>query len=1040
MEPEGFSIIPGIGTQLSPPIFIETESSLNPIASHSIVGLTDALAVYSLYAELSPALTIEEISGIIRADSYKADMALETTVQKLADILLPEAEEIGGGDREKLFETIQSLQKQKLENPNLQNLQINSLVGLSNSSIEASATIQGESGLAARYSLLNLNPFVVTGETGLYTRFNTNGDLDICSTTNQDRGLTSQYIEDRAKFLYHLVNPEATISNLESDIDFTDKRLGVAIEADNGMIGVDMDREYWWGTEGQDVFNSVFNTEDDHIYGMGGNDILFGSGGDDYIEGGTGQDTLIGGAGDDTLVGGEGVDTYVISGHDRIIDSGQNNIIFNGELIAGTFEKDNASGSYYFISDTENPDGTPKYKLDFHSPGQLTFSADDSITFVNQTSASAFDENDFGLTLREKAPQDFDIILTGTADHDEMGILDFGTNPAYWQLTYTSFPAGVTSATPFYSEYFPSVIPRLQITGGDSGDFLFGFAGHDEIAGGDGGDIIFGNLGYWNNKEITLPGDPAGDLLDGGSGGDWIQGTGEADQIIGGEGNDFLSGFDENDIIRGDAGNDVLAGGSHADTLSGGDGDDILLGEGYFTGSLALNFDNLALLGVDFTASEAGYYTGYVSRNFTINNNAPNGGDDILWGRAGRDWLDGGVGDDMLDGGTESDTLLGGDGDDWLYGGSGNDWLVGDNGDLTGSGNDYLSGGDNDDLLYGLAGDDILDGGTGNDMLLGGEGEDILVGGEGNDSLEGGAGDDVYNFVAGDGVDTVIDTEGTNNIYLNNVYDINLLNVGYASIGESQVELDSDGQDLYIEYSGTDIVLIKNGRTNDSVHYSLGNDGIIYNNIDLIALIKQTQVGSSDNDYLKGGTGIDWLYGQAGHDYLWGYVGNDQLFGGVGNDHLIGGAGADVLDGGEGRDGADYRDSTSAVTVDLVAGTASGGTAEGDTLLSIENVYGTGYNDTFAGNAEANTLLGYGGDDMLFGNEGNDNLQGGDGQDTLYGGLDNDVLRGGIGGDFLDGGEGRDGADYRDSTSAVAVDLVAGTASGGTAEGDSCCR
>jgi Ca2+-binding RTX toxin-like protein len=207
-----------------------------------------------------------------------------------------------------------------------------------------------------------------------------------------------------------------------------------------------------------------------------------------------------------------------------------------------------------------------------------------------------------------------------------MGILDIGTDQRYWKLMYTSFPAGNPSSVSLYNDFLPTVAPRMKITGGDGSDRLFGFARHDEISGGAGGDIIIGYAGSWNGKDLTMSGDMEGDLLDGGDGGDWIQGSGGVDQLIGGGGNDIISGFDGDDVIRGDAGNDVLAGGSNTDTLSGGDGDDILLGDGYFTGSLALTVDNLPSLGVDLTASSAGYYTGYVSRNFTINNDAPNGG------------------------------------------------------------------------------------------------------------------------------------------------------------------------------------------------------------------------------------------------------------------------------------------------------------------------------------------------------------------------------------------------------------------------------
>ncbi len=141
------------------------------------------------------------------------------------------------------------------------------------------------------------------------------------------------------------------------------------------------------------------------------------------------------------------------------------------------------------------------------------------------------------------------------------------------------------------------------------------------------------------------------------------------------------------------------------------------------------------------------------------------------------------------------------------------------------------------------------------------------------------------------------------------------------------------------------------------------------------------------------------LFGNEGNDNLQGGDGQDGLYGGLGNDVLRGGTGGDILDGGDGRDSADYRDSASAVAVDLAAGTVSGGTSEGDTLLSIENVYGSNYKDTLIGGAENNTLLGFGGNDLLIGLDGSDVLKGGDGDDELRGGLGKDNLSGGLGND-----------------------------------------
>jgi Ca2+-binding RTX toxin-like protein len=114
--------------------------------------------------------------------------------------------------------------------------------------------------------------------------------------------------------------------------------------------------------------------------------------------------------------------------------------------------------------------------------------------------------------------------------------------------------------------------------------------------------------------------------------------------------------------------------------------------------------------------------------------------------------------------------------------------------------------------------------------------------------------------------------------------------------------------------------------------------------------------------------------GTAGDDTLSGGSGNDTLLGLGGNDVLAGLGGADTLDGGAGLDLADYSASPSAVTVNLGAGTASGGDAQGDTLLGIEDVRGSAFADVITGDGNANLLEGGGGDDTLHGGAGNDIL------------------------------------------------------------------
>ena len=57
-------------------------------------------------------------------------------------------------------------------------------------------------------------------------------------------------------------------------------------------------------------------------------------------------------------------------------------------------------------------------------------------------------------------------------------------------------------------------------------------------------------------------------------------------------------------------------------------------------------------------------------------------------------------------------------------------------------------------------------------------------------------------------------------------------------------------------------------------------------------------------------------------------------------------------------DTASYATSSSGVTVSLMTGTGSGGDAEGDTLLNIENLTGSNFDDTLEGNTVNDTLDG----------------------------------------------------------------------------------
>jgi Ca2+-binding RTX toxin-like protein len=126
------------------------------------------------------------------------------------------------------------------------------------------------------------------------------------------------------------------------------------------------------------------------------------------------------------------------------------------------------------------------------------------------------------------------------------------------------------------------------------------------------------------------------------------------------------------------------------------------------------------------------------------------------------------------------------------------------------------------------------------------------------------------------------------------------------------------------------------------------------------------------------------INGTNGNDGLVGTGAPDSIFGLAGNDMLKGGGGADLLDGGTGTDMVFYGDSFAGVTVNLTNGQASGGTAHGDTLVSIEIVFGSAHDDVLTGSSANNELSGGAGDDTLNGGQGADRMDGGDGDDVYF--------------------------------------------------------
>lgn len=545
------------------------------------------------------------------------------------------------------------------------------------------------------------------------------------------------------------------------------------------------------------------------------------------------------------------------------------------------------------------------------------------------------------------------------------------------------------------------------LDGGDGNDILAADSGPNILKGGAGNDYLQG--GYGND---ILNGGSGNDTLDGGDNdNDWdtadysdittaikvdlnvgeeqnTLGSGtdkliSIERVLGGFGNDTLTGWTDDDSdLEGNAGNDSLVGGNADDYFFGGAGNDTLIGgtgndsADYFgTAAVKVNLASVAAQNTVGTGTDllSGIenVSGSLGNDTLLGSTGANG----LWGDAGADSIYGYGGDDTLGGGIDNlaDTLVGGTGDDYYLVNSSTDVItelasegsdivestatnytmanyvedgyLGSGGvNLTGNAlNNDIEGNNTNNKLSGADGNDELSGGKGTDTLSGGNGNDTLDGGIGSDSMAGGAGNDIY--------------------YVDSSSDIITEAVG-------------SGSDTVNSYT-TSYTLSANVENLELLSgYSVGNSYLTYSAIN--------GTGNELNNRITGNDLDNKLMGMAGNDTL---IGND------GDDTLQGGAGNDVLNGGYGTDIAIYTDATAGVKVSLATTalqvTGSAGT---DTLIDIEDLLGSSFNDTLTGSADSN-YIGDGagndsvsagaGDDELYASAGNDTIDGGDGSDTF---------------------------------------------------------
>ncbi|MEP3889644.1 MAG: calcium-binding protein [Hellea sp.] len=831
------------------------------------------------------------------------------------------------------------------------------------------------------------------------------------------------------------------------------------------------------GTNSADVFDG--GTGNNFLYGLGGDDIIT-SLGNDVIDGGTGDDLIeMGGNVFDASTatdGGSGIDTISFS---TLSQFPSGNLFFVLDLLSQSYSVRDGSTVLYVdqFSNFENAAGSEYRDLlqggedantlrglagddtlqgrggsDFLEGG----TGDDSLSGGDGVDTAVFssaDRNDYQIT--ETASGEYTVTALN-------GVMD-GTDSLVG-VEYIQFGADSEMSFDIARLLAGQIAIRLtnendEFTGTAENEIINGLSGNDIINGGLGANIIGGNAG--NDTLISL----GSDFITGGAGNDIIElglnVSGGQTTIDGGTEYDIISFQDMTAV------DDGMGGSSTVVTIDLAAGNYTLYADGVLLSSGSVS-------GVE--AATGSEFRDVITGDAQNNNIEGLGGNDVIYGGDGNDTLRGYDGDDMFYGEAGNDHIYGGNGNDFIDGGNGIDRLYGNNGDDTifgGAGNDWLYGGNNDDHLDGGADDDKLYGGGGNNVIYGGDGDDDifgqgdsnqLYGGDGDDYVSGGIGSDI--MYGGNGVDTLWSGNGNDTVYgeagddsLRGGNDDDIL---FGGIGDDSLR-GENGNDTLFGGAGYDS--LDGGVGIDIADYSQSLVFMFYDYTGAIGARGDVVLDTLISIEAIRGTGFDdRLYGDDAVSTFYGGDGDDLLVGRGGDDILSGGAGNDTLDGGDGIDMAVYSLAASYIVYDFLGVVAAQGEITNDTLISIEAIRGTAFNDRLLGGNDASIfyggegadrlfgrngddeLYGEGGDDIILGGRdndivdgggGNDQLRGNEGDDTLLGGDGNDILAGGAGADAMDGGAGIDRVEYTYGTNAgVTASLGDASINTGDAAGD----
>jgi Ca2+-binding RTX toxin-like protein len=700
-----------------------------------------------------------------------------------------------------------------------------------------------------------------------------------------------------------------------------------------------------------DASNKLINFE--NISGSAFSDFLTGNNAVNVINGGTGADTMSGGLGNDTY--------YVDNAGDVVTESSDT---VNGGIDTIISSVTRTLGNYQ-----EN----------------LTLSGTGAINGTGNSLANTIIGNSVANVINGGTGAD---TMSGGLGNDTYYVDNAGDVVTESSDTVNggidTIISSVTRTLGNYQENLTlSGTGAINGTGNSLANTIIGNSVANVINGGTGADTMSGGLGndtyYVDNAGDVVT--ESSDTVNGGIDtiissvtrtlGNYqenltLSGTG----AINGTGNSLANTIIGNSVAN------VINGGTGADTMSGGLGNDTYYVDN--AGDVVTESSDTVNGGIDTIISSVTRTLGNYQENLTLSGTGAINGT----GNSLANTIIGNSVANVINGGTGADTMSGGLGNDTYY--------VDNAGDVVTESSDTVNGGidtiissvtrtlGNYQENLTLSGTGAING-TGNSLantIIGNSVANVINGGTGADTMSGGLGNDTY-YVdnAGDvvtessdtvngGIDTIISSVTRT---LGN-YQENLTLSGTGAINGT-------GNSLANTIIGNSVANVINGGTGaDTMSGGLGNDTYYVDNAGDV--VTESSTGGTDlilSSFL--GTYIMGSYVENGRIML---TGSANLTGNSLNNLIYAGAGNNLLNGSTGTDTVSYQyglvsGATQGVNVSLLLTTAQNtGRSGSDTLTSIENLTGSGLNDTLIGSAGSNILDGGLGNDSLVGGLGND--------------------------------------------------------------------